>query len=245
MLLSSANFGFGTLGDGDLMTNTETPRAPRRIRDPQNFTAGLGLLGFVAFGWWASSNLAFGSLSSIGPGMLPRVVLVLIGLVGIALLVGSFASDGPRVRFSDFSALLMVAALILVAVAIGAAIGFAGWPEILGLPSFVTVFSILYAALLLGLLAYNLRAPGWLDRSGLRGPLFVVGGLLAFALTVRNVGLVVAAPLLAMISGAASHETRFGELIVFAIVMTALCVGVFKYMLNLPIPILVLPGIYI
>src|SRR5689334_4841612 len=77
-------------GDGDLMTNIETPRASRRIRDPQNFTAGLGLLGFVAIGWWASSNLAFGTLSSIGPGMLPRVVLVLIALVGVALLAGSF-----------------------------------------------------------------------------------------------------------------------------------------------------------
>lgn len=227
------------------MTTSDTPRAPRRIRDPQNFTAGLGLLGFVALGWWASSNLALGGLSSIGPGMLPRVVLVLIAVVGVALLAGSFTSDGPRVRLTDFSALLMVAALILVAVAIGAVIGLAGWPQLFGLPTFVTIFGILYAALLLGLLAHNLREPGWLDRTGLRGPLFVIGGLLAFALTVRNVGLLLAAPLLAIISGAASHETRFGELIAFAIFMTLLCVGVFKYALNLPIPVFTLFGIYI
>lgn len=227
------------------MTTSDTPRAPRRIRDPQNFTAGLGLLGFVAIGWWASSNLAFGALNSLGPGLLPRVVLVLIALVGLALVAGSLVADGPRVRFTDFSALLMIAALVLVAIAIGVVIGFAGWPQLFGLPTFVTVFGILYAALLIGLLAYNLREPGWLDRTGLRGPLFVVGGLLAFALTVRNVGLLLAAPLLAIISGAASHETRFGELILFAIFMTLLCVGVFKYALNLPIPVFTLFGIYI
>jgi hypothetical protein len=227
------------------MTTSDTTRPTRRIRDPQNFTAGLGLLGFVALGWWASSNLALGSLNALGPGMLPRVVLALIAMVGIALLVGSFVSDGPRLRLTDFSALLMVAALVLVAVAIGTAIGVAGWPELFGLPAFATVFGLLYAALLLGLLAYNLRAPGWLDRTGLRGPLFVIGGLLAFALTVRNVGLLLAAPLLAVISGAASHETRFGELIVFAVFMTLLCVGVFKYALNLPIPVFTLFGIYI
>ncbi len=105
------------------------------------------------------------------------------------------------------------------------------------------VFGILYAAMLVGLLVNNIRMPGWLDRSGLRGPLFVIGGLLAFALTVRNIGLLLAAPLLAVISGAASHETRFGELIIFAIGMTLLCVGVFKYALNLPSPILVIPGV--
>ena len=177
------------------MTTSDAPRPTRRIRDPQNFTAGLGLLGFVALGWWASSNLALGTLNALGPGMLPRIVLVLIAMVGLALLVGSFVSDGPRVRLTDFSALLMVAALVLAAVAIGAAIGAAGWRELFGMPAFVTVFGILYAALLLGLLAYDFRAPGWLDRTGLRGPLFVVGGLLAFALTVRSVGLLLAAPL--------------------------------------------------
>jgi hypothetical protein len=97
--------------------------------------------------------------------------------------------------------------------------------------------------MLVALLVFNSTHRGWLDRSGLRGPLFLVGGLLAFALTVRSLGLLVAAPLLALISGAASAETRFGELVVFAIVMTALCIGVFKYALNLPMPALVIPGL--
>ncbi len=49
----------------------------------------------------------------------------------------------------------------------------------------------------------------------------------------------------AMVSGAASPETRPKELILFAIVVTALSIGLFRYVLNLPIPILIIPGILV
>jgi hypothetical protein len=45
------------------------------------------------------------------------------------------------------------------------------------------------------------------------------------------------------VSGFASPESRPRELVVFALAMTALCVGLFRYALSLPIPVLVLPGI--
>jgi hypothetical protein len=212
----------------------------------QSFVGGLALLGFVALGWYAGANLSWGALNSIGPGLLPRVVLILIAGVGITLVIQSFLGDGPRVMLRDFSGILALVALTCIAVIFGAILGLAGLGEVLGLPPFALVFCIIYAATLIGLLVYNGSHPGWLDRTGLRGPLFLIGGLIAFALTVRSVGLLVAAPLLALISGAASEETRFRELIIFAIVMTALCIGVFKYALNLPMPALVIPGyIYI
>ena len=44
-------------------------------------------------------------------------------------------------------------------------------------------------------------------------------------------------------SGAASPETRPVELVVFAVVMTAFCIGLFRYALGLPIPVLILPGV--
>jgi hypothetical protein len=46
-----------------------------------------------------------------------------------------------------------------------------------------------------------------------------------------------------MVTGAASPETRFRELGIFALAMTALCVVLFRYLLHLPIPILVIPGV--
>ena len=81
-----------------------------------------------------------------------------------------------------------------------------------------------------------------LGRWPLRGPLFVALGVVAFALTIRTVGLAVAGPLVALVSGAASPETRWRELAVFAVAITALCIVLFRFALRLPIPILILPG---
>lgn len=82
-----------------------------------------------------------------------------------------------------------------------------------------------------------------LGRWPLRGPVFVVLAVVAFALTIRQPGLLVAGPLVVLVGGAASPETRPRELAVFAVVVTAFCVGLFRYLLQLPIPILNLPGI--
>ncbi len=106
-------------------------------------------------------------------------------------------------------------------------------------------------ATLLGLLGLALvtfallRDGEELGRWPLRGPIFVLLAVLSFALTIRTVGLAVAGPLVALISGAASPETHLKELILFAIIVTALSVGLFRYVLNLPIPILIIPGVLV
>ncbi len=83
-----------------------------------------------------------------------------------------------------------------------------------------------------------------LERWSLRGPVFVMAGIFAFALTIRVFGLVVAGPLAMIIGGFATPEVRWKEIIIFAAVMTAFCVALFRYGLNLPIPILAIPGVY-
>jgi hypothetical protein len=105
------------------------------------------------------------------------------------------------------------------------------------------------AAFLLGFLGLVLVGLGLakrgagLDRWPLRPPFFIVLSVVAFALTIRTPGLVVAGPLVAMVGGAASPETRPRELVVFAVVVTAFCVGLFRFLLGLPIPILRVPGL--
>ncbi|WP_137151020.1 tripartite tricarboxylate transporter TctB family protein [Devosia sp. FKR38] len=76
-------------------------------------------------------------------------------------------------------------------------------------------------------------------------PVFV--GVVAFALTIRGaaigplaippLGMAVAAPLAIIGSGLAAKEARIGELVVFAVLLTAFCVGVFRYGLGLSIPV--------
>jgi hypothetical protein len=89
-------------------------------------------------------------------------------------------------------------------------------------------------------------APGpRLERWSLRGPFFVCLALVAFAVTIRWMGLLVAGPLVAVVGSAASPETRIKEILIFGIAVTIFSIALFKYVLNLPIPVLVIPGVIV
>jgi putative tricarboxylic transport membrane protein len=148
------------------------------VRAPQDFAAGVCLLALAVFALWAGADLPAGRLRAMGPGMLPRAIAILVGLLGVGLVVYSLVKRGSG-----------------------------------------------------------------LERLGIRGPVFVTLGVVAFALTIRTVGLAVAGPLVVVVSSAASAETRVREIVVFAVAITALCIGLFRFALHLPIPVLVLPGI--
>jgi hypothetical protein len=96
-----------------------------------------------------------------------------------------------------------------------------------------------------------------LERWHLRGPVFVLGAVIVFALVIRGstlnfggilgipvlasvkipgLGLVVAGPLSVIVSSFAEKSTRPVEIVIFAIVMTLLSGLLFKELLNLPIP---------
>jgi putative tricarboxylic transport membrane protein len=150
------------------------------IRAPQNFVSGLALVALAAFAVWAVRNLSQGTLTSIGPAMLPRWIAVGIGLCGAILVITSFIEEG---------------------------------------------------------------AP--LERWSVRGPLFVCLGMLAFAIGIGSFGFLVAAPLAMFICGLGSNEVRWKELLIFALALTAFCIGLFRYALNQPIPVLMVPGLSI
>jgi hypothetical protein len=82
-----------------------------------------------------------------------------------------------------------------------------------------------------------LRAGSRLGRWSIRGPLFVLGAVVAFGLAVRPLGLIVAGPLAIMIGAIASDEVRWTETIVVGALVTAFCIGLFKFALGLPIPL--------
>ncbi len=109
------------------------------------------------------------------------------------------------------------------------------------LPRYVAA-GIGLAGLVIAALALLKDGPA-LDRWPLRGPIVITLAVVAFALTIRTVGLALAGPLVVIIGGSASPETRPRELLIFGVVMTALCVGLFRYVLSLPIPVLIIPGV--
>jgi len=148
-----------------------------RVHAPQDLVAGASLLAVSLFALWAASPLDAGRLSTPGPGLLPRVLAVMLGGAGVWLLVLSLVRPGESLG---------------------------RWP--------------------------------------VRGPLFIALSVVAFAVTIRTPGLAVAGPASILVAGAASPETRWRELAVFAVAVTAGCIALFRTLLHLPIPIFVIPG---
>ncbi len=100
----------------------------------------------------------------------------------------------------------------------------------------------------LALLAFAFIKQGdVLERWSLRGPVFVIGAILAFAVTIRpfsfgplvipGLGMVVAGPLAILIGGFATPEARLRDLVTLALLLTPFCMVLFGDLLNLPIPI--------
>jgi hypothetical protein len=77
-----------------------------------------------------------------------------------------------------------------------------------------------------------------LERWSLRGPFFVFGGIILFALLIRTCGLVIAGPVAMIFGSMASPEFRLKEATIFAAIMTTFCILLFKVLLRLPIPVI-------
>ena len=75
----------------------------------------------------------------------------------------------------------------------------------------------------------------------------VLAGVFLFAITIRGyqlgpltippLGLAVATPLAIVLSGMAAKDARLGELAIFAAIMTAICIGLFRFALGLSLPV--------
>jgi len=101
----------------------------------------------------------------------------------------------------------------------------------------------------LALLAFAFIKEGdALERWGLRGPVFVIGAIIAFALTIRpfsfggglatpGLGLLFAGPLAIILGGYATPEARLRDLVLLALSLTPFCMVLFGDLLNLPIPV--------
>jgi putative tricarboxylic transport membrane protein len=76
-----------------------------------------------------------------------------------------------------------------------------------------------------------------LEPWSIRGPVLVALAIVAFGLAVRPLGLVVAGPVAIVIAAFASDEVRWIETAVVGVLMTAVCIGLFKFALGLPIPL--------
>lgn len=70
-----------------------------------------------------------------------------------------------------------------------------------------------------------------------RGPLFVMAGIVFFAVAIRPLGLVVSGLSSFLISALGSHETRWLEAVIVGVCLTIGCAVLFPYVLGLPMPL--------
>ena len=68
----------------------------------------------------------------------------------------------------------------------------------------------------------------------IRGVIFIIGSILAFAATIRPLGLVIASFATMVICAAAAEDVRWRETLIVAVVVTAFCAVLFPYGLALP-----------
>lgn len=86
----------------------------------------------------------------------------------------------------------------------------------------------------------NLDLPNAMAKRSL---LAILAALVAFALTIKGtgfspaLGVTGATPLAILIAGFASAETKWRDLIIFAVVLTTFCAVLFRILLGLPLPL--------
>lgn len=76
------------------------PREPGEslLKSSRDFGAGVFLLVLAAIAFFQSLGLSFGSGSSVGPGMMPRAISVLIAAFGALFIVQSLLSKGSAME---------------------------------------------------------------------------------------------------------------------------------------------------
>lgn len=82
-----------------------------------------------------------------------------------------------------------------------------------------------------------------LEKWSLRAPLLVPLGILLFAILIRPCGLSVAGFVGLLVAGFATPEARPREVIIFALLINIACIVLFRYLLELAIPVLIIPGL--
>jgi putative tricarboxylic transport membrane protein len=75
---------------------------------------------------------------------------------------------------------------------------------------------------------------GELEKYAVRGPVLVTIAILTFSVTIRPAGLIIASFVTFMLASTGSKEMRLVESLIAAVALTAFCVFLFAYALNLP-----------
>jgi putative tricarboxylic transport membrane protein len=161
---------------------------------------------------------------------IPRFLAVLIALIGLAVAVGLLPVHSPRDFYGGLALVKLTTLALIASAELPGQRGFAFGPGTAP-RLFCYVLAALGAVIALG--GVFTEGPP-IEKYKIRGPGLVIVGILLFAGMIRPLGMVPATFLAFMISILGSTEMRWIESLIAAAAMTAFCVLLFVYLLNLP-----------
>ncbi len=159
-----------------------------------------------------------------------RGSIVIFGAVGIAVSAGWLRVLNPQDFYGGMALILLSLTAFVASNDLPGMRGFAFGPG-----TAPRLFAFVMALLALAVVATGLMVKGpHVTPYKIRGVVFIIGSIFAFAATIRPLGLVIAAFATMVICAAASEDTKWRETVLVAAVMTAFCAFLFPYGLNLP-----------
>jgi putative tricarboxylic transport membrane protein len=167
---------------------------------------------------------------SIPNPLVPRILTILIGVVGVVTAFGFIPVRGPQDYYGGLVLVMLATLAIIASSDLPGQHGFAFGPG-----TAPRLFAGILGALGAAVAVVGVVADGpVIEKYKLRGPLFVLAAICLFAAIIRPFGLVISSFAAFMLSISGSDEMRWIESIIGAAVMTLLCVLLFAYLLNLP-----------
>jgi putative tricarboxylic transport membrane protein len=159
-----------------------------------------------------------------------RGSVVIFTAVGIAISAGLLRVQNPQDVYGGMALILLSLVAFVASNDLPGMRGFAFGPG-----TAPRLFAFTLAILSLGVVVGGLLTTGP-DVSGykIRGVVFIIGSILAFAATIRPLGLVIASFSCMVICAAAAEDVKWRETVIVAVVVTACCSVLFPYGLNLP-----------
>jgi putative tricarboxylic transport membrane protein len=159
-----------------------------------------------------------------------RASVVIFIAVGIAISVGLLRVQNPQDVYGGMALILLALTAFVASNDLPGMRGFAFGPG-----TAPRLFAFTLGILSLGVVIGGLLTAGP-EVSGykLRGVIFIIGSILAFAACIRPLGLVIASFATMVICAAAAEDVKWRETLIVAIVVTIACSLLFPYGLNLP-----------
>jgi putative tricarboxylic transport membrane protein len=179
--------------------------------------AGLTLLGF--------SFLAHSPVP-----LAVRAGIIVFAAVGIAIAAGLVKVQNPQDVYGGMALILLALVAYVASNELPGMRGFAFGPGTAP-RLFAGALALLAVGVVLGGL---LKAGPNVSPYAFRGVIFIIGSILAFAASIRPLGLVIASFATMIVCAAAAEDVKWRESIVVAVAVTAFCAVLFPYGLNLP-----------